>query len=63
MLVAIAITHYKTPLSILAPLYNTNTLVAVVGSLLIFSEWRDVNVVKLLMGSILIIGGAVLVST
>ena len=63
VLVAIAITHYKTPLSILAPLYNTNTLVAVVGALLIFSEWRDVNVVKLLMGSVLIIGGAVLVST
>jgi len=63
VLVAIAITHYKTPLSILAPLYNTNTLVAVVGALLIFSEWRDVNVVKLIVGSMLIISGAVLVST
>lgn len=63
MLVAIAITKYKAPLSVLAPLYNMNTLVAVVGALFIFSEWRDVNVVKLIIGSILIIGGGVLVST
>jgi len=63
VLVAIAMNHYKTPLSILAPLYNMNTLVAVVGALFIFSEWRDVNVIKLVLGSILIIGGGVLVSS
>ncbi|MFT5906419.1 MAG: hypothetical protein ACI9E1_002027 [Cryomorphaceae bacterium] len=63
VLVAIAITNYKTPLSVLAPLYNMNTLVAVVGALFIFSEWRDVNVIRLVMGSLLIIGGGVLVSS
>lgn len=63
VLVAVAITNYKTPLSVLAPLYNMNTLVAVVGALFIFSEWKDVNTVKLIIGSIMIIGGGVLVST
>jgi transporter family protein len=63
VLVAIAINNYKTPLSVLAPLYNMNTLVAVVGALFIFSEWRDVNVVRLIIGSLLIIGGGVLVSS
>jgi len=63
VLVAIAIKNYQTPLSILAPLYNMNTLVAVVAALFIFSEWKDVNVVKLIIGSLLIIGGGVLVST
>lgn len=63
MLVAIAIIKYKMPLSVLAPLYNMNTLVAVVGALFIFSEWKDVNVIKVVMGSILIIVGGVLVSS
>ncbi len=63
VLVAIAMNNYKTPLSVLAPLYNMNTLVAVVGALFIFSEWRDVNVIKLVIGSLLIVGGGVLVSS
>lgn len=63
VLVAIAINNYKTPLSVLAPLYNMNTLVAVVGALFIFSEWRDVNAIRLIIGSLLIIGGGVLVSS
>jgi len=63
VLVALAINHYKTALSKLAPLYNMNTLVTVVGALIVFSEWKDVNALRLLMGAILIIGGGVLVST
>jgi transporter family protein len=63
VLVAIAINNYKTPLSVLAPLYNMNTLVAVVGALFIFSEWKDVNALRLILGSLLIIGGGVLVSS
>jgi len=63
VLVAIAINNYKTPLSDLAPLYNMNTLVTVVGALFIFSEWKDVNAMRLVLGSLLIIGGGVLVSS
>ena len=63
VLVAIAINDYKATLSVLAPLYNMNTLVTVVGALFIFSEWKDVNVVRLVIGAVLIIGGGVLVSS
>lgn len=63
VLVAMAINNYKTTLSVLAPLYNMNTLVTVVGALFIFSEWKDVNVVRLVIGAILIVGGGVLVSS
>ncbi len=63
LLVAMAINQYKTPLAVLAPLYNMNTLVTVIGALFIFSEWKDVNVVKLVIGSLMIIGGGVLVSS
>ncbi len=63
LLVTTAITEYDTKLSVLAPLYNMNTLVTVVGALFIFSEWKDVSVVKLIIGSVLIIAGGVLVSS
>jgi len=63
LLVSMAISRYDTKLSILAPLYNMNTLVTVIGALIIFSEWKDVNVVKLIIGALLIVAGGVLVST
>jgi glucose uptake protein GlcU len=63
LLVAIAISKYGAKLSVLAPLYNMNTLVAVVGALFIFSEWKDANLVKLGFGTIMIILGGVLVSS
>lgn len=50
------------PLGKLAPLYNTNALVTVVLALVIFAEWREVSVPKLLAGAALIIAGATLVS-
>lgn len=63
LLVAMAISKYGTKLSVLAPLYNMNTLVTVVGALFIFSEWKDLNVIKLIIGAVLIVAGGVLVST
>lgn len=63
LLVAIAISKYGARLSVLAPLYNMNTLVAVVGALFIFSEWKDANLFKLGFGTIMIILGGVLVSS
>lgn len=61
-LVALALSVYAMPLGKLAPLYNMNTLVAVLLALWIFSEWRTVNVTQLIMGSLLIVAGGVLVS-
>lgn len=61
-LTAIALVRYQTPLSKLVPLYNMNTLVAVLGALVIFSEWREVSLSRLLMGAVLIVIGGYLVA-
>jgi len=63
LLVSMAISKYGTKLSVLAPLYNMNTLVTVIGALILFSEWKDLNIVKLIIGALLIVVGGVLVST
>jgi hypothetical protein len=60
--VVIALYRYEAALSKLAPLYNTNTLVAIVLSLIIFAEWQQVDLVKLLGGAVLIVLGGILVS-
>jgi len=57
-----ALTHFGTPLSKLAPLYNMNTLVVSVLALVVFAEYKDVQPVSLLSGALLIFLGAVLVS-
>ncbi|NJM85371.1 MAG: hypothetical protein HC839_04230 [Leptolyngbyaceae cyanobacterium RM2_2_21] len=62
-LVAVGLTYYGTPISKLVPLYNMNTLIAVLLGLLLFAEWQDISVVKLLLGAVLIGGGGVLVAS
>jgi hypothetical protein len=62
-LVSVAITVYGTPLSQLVPVFNTNTLVAVVLGLLVFGEWATVNTPRLLIGAVLIVVGGVLAGT
>lgn len=61
-LVAIAYSRFKMPVSKLVPLFNTNTLVAVVLGLLIFSEWKTINCPKLLIGTLLVVVGGILVT-
>lgn len=61
--VAYAILKYKTPLSQLVPLYNMNTLVVVLLSLLIFAEWKEVAMLKLIIGAILVVVGGTLVAS
>ncbi len=61
-LVAYTLLNFEIPISQLVPLYNMNTLVAVLLALVIFSEWKDLQTVKLLSGSVLIVAGAVLVA-
>jgi hypothetical protein len=62
-LVPLSFSRYGASLSRIALLYNMNTLVTVIGALLIFCEWRDVPLLRLLLGSVLIITGGVLVSS
>ncbi len=61
-LVAITLHTYATPLARLVPIYNMNTLVAVLLALVIFAEWRDVSGLKLMSGAILITIGGTLVA-
>ena len=60
-LVAVGIGQYGVPLAKLAPLYNLNTLVVVVLALVVFAEFREVAPLKLLGGTLLMLGGAWLV--
>ena len=62
-LIGIALVNYGVPISKLVPLYNMNTLVAVVLGLLIFGEWQELNLGRLLVGSFLIIIGGSLAAT
>ena len=58
--VIVALSRFTIPLSKLVPLYNTNTLLAILISLVIFAEWQQVQTFKLLLGAILIICGSIL---
>lgn len=60
--VALGISKFGVPVSKLAPLYNTNTLIAVILGLLIYAEWKDLNIIPLLSGAFLIILGGILVT-
>jgi hypothetical protein len=60
--VAFALLKFQIPLGKLVPLYNANTLVAVLFALWVFAEWKQVKTVQLLIGSVLIVVGAVTVS-
>lgn len=59
-LIALAYSHYKMPVSKLVPIFNTNTLVAVILGLIIFSEWKTVSSPKVIIGAILVIIGGTL---
>jgi hypothetical protein len=49
--------------SVIVPLYNMNTLVAVGIGLVLLGEWKDVNLWRLLSGAALIVVGGVLAGT
>ena len=61
--IAIAQARFRTPLVQLVPLFNMNTLVAVVLGLIIFAEWNAVRLPRLLIGSVLIVAGGTLVAS
>jgi len=61
-LVAVALLHYNIPLGKLVPLYNMNTLVAVLLALWLFAEWKHVHTMQLVIGSALIVVGGTLVA-
>ena len=61
-LVAYSLLHLNAQIAQLVPLYNMNTLVAVILALIVFSEWQELQLVKLLLGTVLIVAGAIFVA-
>lgn len=53
----------KMPVSVIAPLTNSNALVAVILSSIIFSEWMHLSLPKLIIGTVFVVVGATIVST
>ena len=61
-LVGLTIIKYGVPLSKLVPIYNMNTLFAVLLALVVFSEWQNVNVGTLMVGTLMVTVGAIFVA-
>ena len=61
-LVAYTLLNFDIPISQLVPLYNMNTLIAVLLALIVFSEWKELDTVKLLSGAALIVAGSIFVA-
>ncbi len=57
-LVAVGLSRYAVPVAKLAPLYNANTVVVVLLGLLLFAEHREVSLLRLAIGVVLVVGGA-----
>lgn len=52
----------KLPVSVIAPMTNSNALVAVVVGAVAFAEWRHLNIATVALGTVLICAGATIVS-
>lgn len=57
-----ALHRYNASISVLTPLFNMNTLIAVILGMWLFAEWKTVQVPQLLIGSVLIVIGGTLVA-
>lgn len=62
-LISYTLIHYRTPISKLSPLFNSNTLVAVLLSLIIFAEWQEVSLPRVAVATVFILIGGLLIST
>lgn len=61
--IAVALQRYGGQISQLVPLYNMNTLVAVLIGLVALAEWRAVQPGRLLLATALILAGGLLAAT
>lgn len=60
--IGIALKKYGAQISQLVPLYNLNTLVAVIIGLIAFAEWRTVQPLRISLAAALIVAGGILAS-
>ena len=63
VLITISLIKYKTPMAVISPIFSMSTLITVLLSLVLFSEYKEVNTVKLLLGTFVILVGGILVGT
>jgi transporter family protein len=61
--IMLALGRYEGPVSVIVPLYNMNTLIAVLLGLLVLGEWDGVNGWRLIGGAMLIVAGGALAGT
>ncbi len=61
--IMLALGRYAGPVSVIVPLYNMNTLIAVLLGLLVLGEWEGVNHWRLIAGAVLIVAGGALAGT
>ena len=61
--IMLALGRFEGPVSVIVPLYNMNTLIAVLLGLLVLGEWDGVNHWQLLAGAVLIVAGGALAGT
>lgn len=62
IMMAYGMSKLQLPVSIVAPISNSNALVAVLLSAVLFKEWATLDVTKVLVGTGLIVAGASVVS-
>lgn len=54
---------YGTPVSKLAPIWSCNVLITLAIGVIVLREGADINLTKLILGTLFIVAGATLVST
>ena len=62
LMIALALQKFPIPLSVISPIYNCNTLIAVCIALIIFNEWTLVSMGFLCVGAFLTTIGSILVA-
>jgi hypothetical protein len=62
-LISLALLRYQAAIAQLSPLYNMNVLVTVVIGLALFAEYQNVDVLRLVGGTVVIIAGGLLVAS
>jgi len=60
---AYGVSNLKMPVSIIAPLTNSNALIAIILSAILFREWENLDMLRVVAGAILIIIGVSVLAT
>ena len=61
--IMLALGRYEGPVSVIVPLYNMNTLIAVLLGLFVLGEWKGLNEWRLIAGAVMIVAGGALAGT